>query len=271
MVVALLWSIPVKRLTGITIAVSHIDHAYIPYLRWYNQRYQSLHCCVFFIDVNLLFSKQSLQTHFVRSCRDIYVFYAMYWGLYGDIKSFRLLIFVWIKMANYTKTLKTSFWQNERWQKHKRTWFNFVYPFALRNRYWFKTFFRKKGTIFEVCDFKNGGLLYISRCSSPTIGHNGLILVLYARQITILSEFIIAGWFFLWKRRNYHFRKSCVSFACKYIFPCWRSSYPALSFRFRSWQCGVVGGDQRKDYVTFRNILTYKCIFCIQNSWARMD
>ena len=112
----------------------------------------------FFIDVNLPFSKQSLQTHFLRyRCRDTYVFYAMYWGLYGDIKSFRLLIFVWIKMDNYAKTLKTSFGQNERWQKHKSTWFDFVYPFALRNRYWFKTFFRKKGTNFELCDIKNWG------------------------------------------------------------------------------------------------------------------
>ena len=57
----------------------------------------------FFIDANLLFLKQSLQTHFVCSCRDTYVFYAMYWGLYGDIKSFLLLMFVWIKMANFAK------------------------------------------------------------------------------------------------------------------------------------------------------------------------
>ena len=116
----------------------------------------------FFIDVHLLYSKRSLQAYFVRSCRDTYVFYAMYWGLYGDIKSFWLLIFIWIKMANYTKTLKTSFGQNERWQKHKSTWFDFVYPFALRNRYWFKTFFPKIGTIYELCDFKMGVALQIS-------------------------------------------------------------------------------------------------------------
>ena len=65
-------------------------------------------------------------------------------------------------MANYAKKKKkkkTSFWQNERWQKHKSTWFDFVYPFNFKNRYWFKTFFRKLGTIFKLCDFKNGGCL----------------------------------------------------------------------------------------------------------------
>ena len=53
-------------------------------------------------------------------------------------------------------------------------------------------FFRILGTIFELCDFKNGGC-FISRRSSPTISHNGLILVLLARQITVLSDFIIIG------------------------------------------------------------------------------
>ena len=67
----------------------------------------------FFIDVNLLFLKQALQMYLVRSCRDTYVDHAMYWELYGDIKSFQLSIFVWIKMTNYAKKLKTSFWQNE--------------------------------------------------------------------------------------------------------------------------------------------------------------
>ena len=62
-------------------------------------------------------------------------------------------------MANNAQKVKTSFWQNERWQKHKSTWFDFVYPFALENRYLFKTFFQKIGTIFELCDLKNGGCL----------------------------------------------------------------------------------------------------------------
>ena len=63
----------------------------------------------FFIDVSLLFFKQSLQAHLVRSCRDTYVFYAMYNGLCGDIKSFQLLIFVWIKIANYVKNKRRHF------------------------------------------------------------------------------------------------------------------------------------------------------------------
>ena len=172
----------------------------------------------FFIDVNLpFFLKQSLQTHFVWSCCNTYVFYAMYWGLYGDIISVRWLIFVWIKMANNAKKLKTSFWQNKRWQKHKSIWFDFVYHFAFKNRYWFKMFVLKIGTIFFNFVTLKWGLPYISSCSSPTISHSSLILVLYARQITVLCDFIIAGWVFCWKRKNYHFRKSCVSFAFKYI------------------------------------------------------
>ena len=171
----------------------------------------------FFIDVNLLFLKQSLQTHFVRSCRDTYVFFAMYCWLYGDIIFFLFLLFLWLKMANYAKKLKTSFWQNERWQKHKSTWFDFVYPFAFKNRYWFKTFFSQNRHNFWTLWHLKWGLPYNYRCSSPTISHSGLILVLYAKQITVLRDFIIAGWIFWWKRQNYHFRKSCVSFAFKYI------------------------------------------------------
>ena len=52
------------------------------------------------------FFKQSLQIHFAGSCRDSYVFYARCWGLHGDIKRSRLLIFIWIKRANYFKKLK---------------------------------------------------------------------------------------------------------------------------------------------------------------------
>ena len=80
----------------------------------------------------------------------------MYWELYGDIKSFQLLIFVWIKRANYVqKKLTTSLRQNESWQKHNIAWFDFV------NLFGFKRFFRKIGTILELCDIKNGGCLRI--------------------------------------------------------------------------------------------------------------
>ena len=72
---------------------------------------------------------------FFRSCRDTNVFSAMYWGLYGGIESFFIIKIGLIKMANYAKKLKASFWQNERWQKHKSTWFDFVYPFAFKNQY----------------------------------------------------------------------------------------------------------------------------------------
>ena len=62
-------------------------------------------------------------------------------------------------MANYTKKNKTSFWQNEHWQTHKSTCFDYVFPFAIKKRYLFKTSYRKIGTIFEIYDFKNRGCL----------------------------------------------------------------------------------------------------------------
>ena len=58
------------------------------------------------------FLKQSLQTHFVRSCRDSMSSMQCSEGymVTGGINSFRLLIFVLIKMANYAKKkIKTTF------------------------------------------------------------------------------------------------------------------------------------------------------------------
>ena len=53
-------------------------------------------------------------------------------------------------------------------QKHKRKWFDFVYLFAFKNRYWFKTFFRNIGAIFELCDIKNGSCLkFLVAASQP--------------------------------------------------------------------------------------------------------
>ena len=65
----------------------------------------------FFVDVDLLFFKQSLQVRRVRSCRDTYVFNAMcrwLYHVYGVIKRFRISIFFRIKTTNHAKTLKTS-------------------------------------------------------------------------------------------------------------------------------------------------------------------
>ena len=53
--------------------------------------------------------------------------------------------------------------------------------------------FSQNGYIFVNFVTLKWGLPYISCCNSPTISHRGLILVLYARQITVLSDFIIAG------------------------------------------------------------------------------
>ena len=55
-----------------------------------------------------------------------------------------------------------------------------------------KRSFAKWAQFLNFVTLKMGVALH-SRCSSPTIRHSGLILVLYARQITILSDYIIAG------------------------------------------------------------------------------
>ena len=116
----------------------------------------------------------------------------MYQGLYGDIKIFRLLKFVWIKWPITPKNLKRHF-------DKKNVDRNIQVPALIlstlllsKTDIGFKRFFRKIGTLFKLCDFKHRGLPYISRSSSPTISHSGLILVLCASQITILSDFIIA-------------------------------------------------------------------------------
>ena len=52
-----------------------------------------------------------------------------------------------------------------------------------------KRFFAKKAHFLNIVTLKMGVALHFS----PTISHSGQILVLYARQITLLCDFIIAG------------------------------------------------------------------------------
>ena len=77
-------------------------------------------------------------------------------------------------------------------------------------------FFHKICTIFEFCDFKNRDCLTFLVAARQPYVTAVFFWVLYARKITVLSDFIIAASNF-WQKRNNYFRKSCVSFAVKYI------------------------------------------------------
>ena len=75
-----------------------------------------------------------------------------------------------------------------------------------------KRFFRKIGTNFELCDFINRGYLRILIAARQPSGFGTV-----CKAITVFSDCIINERHFWSKRRNNHFRKSCVSFAFTFI------------------------------------------------------
>ena len=93
----------------------------------------------------------------------------------------------------------------------------FCLPFCFQKPILAKTFFsQNKHTFLNFVTLNMGVALHFT-LQLATISHSCLILVLCASPITVLSDFIIADWIFWRKRKNCHFRKSCVSFAFKYI------------------------------------------------------
>ena len=118
-------------------------------------------------------------------------------------------------MANYAKKIKLHFEKMYVGRNLKVPDLILSTLSPLKADIGLKRFFRKIGIICQHCDFKTGGLPYISSCSSSTIKQkSGLIFVLYARQITIslsLTKVLYE------KEGSTIFRKSCASFAFKYI------------------------------------------------------
>ena len=55
----------------------------------------------------------------------------------------------------------TSYNVDERSQRPKTSWFDFVFAFAFKNKYQFETFFRSLWEVWVLCDFLNLSCLRI--------------------------------------------------------------------------------------------------------------
>ena len=84
----------------------------------------------------------------------------------------------------------TSFWRNERCQRTKTSWFDFVIPFAFKNKYQFENFFsfimEGMGTLW-LFEFE---LSQIYRDVTAIISHSVSIFLLNASWATELVNFI---------------------------------------------------------------------------------